>query len=66
MKPIFSLLNRMDTYTVLFWIFALTFFVMSAYLFTCKKRSNTFYLQVASGAGMFVTSKIGRKFLGLE
>jgi len=56
----------MDTYTVLFWIFAITFFVMSAYLFTCKKRSNTFYLQVASGAGMFVTSKIGRKFLGLE
>ena len=56
----------MDTYTTLFWMFALLFLVMSAYLLTCTKRSNTFYVQIASGFGMFATSKIGRKFLGLE
>jgi len=55
----------MDTFTQLFWLSAVLFFLMSAYLFTCTKRSNAFYLQVAAGAGMFVTSKIGRKFLGL-
>ena len=58
--------NRMDLYTQLFWLSTLLFLGMSAYLVTCKKRSNAFYLQVASGFGMFATSKIGRKFLGLE
>lgn len=56
----------MDTYTQLFWFFAVTFVVLSGYLLCCKKRSNTFYVQVGAGLGMFATSKIGRKFLGLE
>ena len=56
----------MDTYTALFWIFAVTFLVLSVYLLRCTKKSNAFYIQVASGCGMFATSKIGRKFLGLE
>jgi hypothetical protein len=56
----------MDTYTLLFWGFTLLFFGLSAYLMCCTKRTNVFYLQVASGGGMFATSKIGRKFLGLE
>ena len=56
----------MEPYTLLFWIFSLSFFFVSAYLLTCTKRSNTFYVQIASGAGMFATSKIGRRFLGLE
>ena len=56
---------RMDTFTSLFWVFTVMFIGLSAYLLTCKKRSNTFYLQVASGCGIFATSKLGRKFLGL-
>jgi hypothetical protein len=56
----------MDTYTLLFWLSTLLFLGLSAYLLTCKKRSNAFYAQVAAGCGMFATSKIGRKFLGLE
>lgn len=56
----------MDTFTQLFWLFTIIFLTMSAYLLTCKKRSNAFYIQVASGCGIFATSKIGRKFLGLE
>jgi hypothetical protein len=58
---------RMDFYTSLFWFSTLIFLSISAYLvFMCKKRSNIFYIQIASGCGMFATSKIGRKFLGLE
>ena len=56
----------MDTYTQLFWLFTLMFVALSAYLACCTKRSNAFYLQVASGLGIFATSKIGRKFLGLR
>ena len=56
----------MDTFTNLFWLFSLLFIGLSAYLLCCTKKSNTFYLQIASGCGMFATSKIGRKFLGLE
>ena len=56
----------MDLYTQLFWIFFLAFLALSAYLLCCTKKSNVFYAQIASGIGMFVTSKIGRKFLGLE
>lgn len=55
----------MDTFTNLFWIFSLVFIVLSAYLLCCTKKSRAFYLQVAAGCGMFITSKIGRKFLGL-
>ncbi len=56
----------MDTFTTFFWIFTILFAVLSAYLLCCTKKSRTFYLQIASGFGMFATSKIGRKFLGLE
>jgi len=56
----------MDTFTQLFWIFTVLFFSASAYLLCCVKKSPVFYLQIASGFGIFATSKIGRKFLGLE
>lgn len=56
----------MDTFTTLFWLSSLLFFALSAYLVCCTKRTNIFYAQIASGCSMFVTSKIGRKFLGLE
>lgn len=58
--------GRMDTFTQFFWLSTLVFLVMSAYLLCCTKRSNAFYIQIASGFGMFASSKIGRKFLGLE
>jgi hypothetical protein len=56
----------MDIFTSLFWLCSLLFFVLSAYLVCCTKRTPVFYAQIASGCGMFVTSKIGRKFLGLD
>jgi hypothetical protein len=56
----------MDTFTALFWLFTLLFIGLSAYLLCCTKRSNVFYGQIASGLGIFATSKIGRKFLGIE
>jgi hypothetical protein len=56
----------MDTYTLLFWFFTLSFLGLSVYLLCCTKRTNIFYLQITSGFGIFATSKIGRKFLGLE
>jgi hypothetical protein len=56
----------MDIYTQLFWLSTVLFIVMSGYLLMCTKRSNAFYVQIASGCGMFISSKIGRKFLGLE
>ena len=55
----------MDTFTNLFWFSSIVFFVLSVYLLCCTKRTNVFYAQIAAGSGMFVTSKIGRKFLGL-
>jgi hypothetical protein len=58
--------SRMDTYTTLFWVFFLAFLGLSGYLLCCTKKSNAFYAQIGSGLGMFATSKIGRKFLGLE
>jgi hypothetical protein len=63
---IFYLINIMDIFTQLFWLSFLLFVVLSAYLLCCTKRTNIFYVQIASGLGMFATSKIGRKFLGLE
>ena len=57
---------EMDTYTLLFWLSSILFATLSAYLVCCTKKTNIFYAQIASGCGMFVTSKIGRKFLGLE
>ncbi len=56
----------MDLFTQLFWLSTIVFLALSAYLLMCTKKSNAFYLQIASGCGMFATSKIGRKFLGLE
>ena len=56
----------MDTFTKLFWLSSLLFLGLSVYLVCCTKRTPIFYAQIASGLGMFITSKIGRKFLGLE
>jgi len=56
----------MDMFTKLFWLSSILFVVLSAYLLCCTKRSSVFYAQIAAGCGMFATSKIGRKFLGLE
>ena len=56
----------MDTFTKLFWLSTLLFIVMSVYLLMCTKRTNAFYIQIAAGCGMFVSSKIGRTFLKLE
>jgi hypothetical protein len=56
----------MEFYTRLFWMFFLVFIILSGYLLCCTKKSNMFYFQIASGLGMFVTSKIGRSFLGIS
>ena len=56
----------MDMFTKLFWFSSLLFLILSLYLLCCTKRTSIFYLQIASGCGMFISSKIGRKFLGLE
>jgi hypothetical protein len=56
----------MDNYTKLFWVSFISFVVLSFYLVCCTKRTPVFYAQITSGIGMFITSKIGRKFLGLE
>ena len=56
----------MDIFTQLFWLSSIVFIILSAYLLCCTKKTNIFYVQIASGFGMFATSKIGRKFLGLE
>ena len=55
----------MDIFTLLFWMCFLMFTILSLYLLCCTKKSNVFYAQIASGIGMFVTSKIGRNYLGL-
>ena len=56
----------MDIYTRLFWLCSLLFIVLSYYLLCCTKRTPVFYAQIAAGCGMFITSKIGRTFLGLQ
>lgn len=56
----------MDTFTKLFWLSSILFVSLSIYLLCCTKRTSIFYAQIASGLGMFATSKIGRKFLKLE
>jgi hypothetical protein len=55
----------MDTFTSLFWLSSLLFIGLSFYLLCCTKRTPVFYAQIAAGCGMFITSKIGRTFLGL-
>ena len=64
--PFCSIQERMDTFTRLFWLSSLLFFASSIYLLCCTKKTDMLYVQIASGCGMFITSKIGRKFLGLE
>ena len=54
----------MDTFTKLFWLSFLLFVGFSLYLLCCTKRTSVLYAQIASGFAMFITSKIGRKFLG--
>jgi len=49
-----------------FMMFFLVFISLSMYLLCCTKKTNIFYAQIISGCGMFVTSDIGRKFLGLN
>ena len=56
----------MDFYTRLFWMFFLVFVILSGYLLCYTKKTDIFYIQIASGLGMFVTSKIGRSFLGIS
>ena len=56
----------MDNYTKLFWLSFLLFLGLSVYLLCCTKRTPVFYAQITAGIAMFVTSKIGRKFLRLE
>ena len=56
----------MDMFTKLFWLSSMLFIVLSIYLLCCTKRTPIFYAQIASGCGMFITSKIGRNFLGLQ
>lgn len=56
----------MDFYSRLFWMFFLVFVILSGYLLCCTKKTDIFYIQIASGLGMFVTSKIGRSFLGIS
>jgi hypothetical protein len=52
-------------YTYVFWAASIAFLLSSLALApTC--RSNLFYVQVVSGFLIFVGSKIGRTFLGLE
>jgi hypothetical protein len=65
LKYLLFYILEMDLFTQLFWLSAISFFILSIYLLCCTKRTNIFYLQIASGCGMFVTSKIGRTFLGL-
>jgi hypothetical protein len=56
----------MDNFGILFWFFSLSFIGLSGYLLCCTKKTDVFYVQIASGLGIFATSKIGRKFLGFE
>jgi hypothetical protein len=55
----------MDMLSKLFWMFFILFVILSGFLLCCTKKSNIFYVQIAAGFGMFITSKIGRNYLGL-
>jgi hypothetical protein len=56
----------MDTFTTLFWSSFLLFTGLSLYLVYVTNLTPVFYAQMAAGFFMFITSKIGRTFLGLE
>ena len=58
--------ERVTLFEVNLGLGVVAFLALSAYLLCCTKKSNVFYAQIASGCGIFATSKIGRKFLGLE
>lgn len=53
-------------YTMLFWLSTLIFAGLSIILLYYPIKTPVLYGQIASGCGMFITSKIGRKFVGLE
>ena len=55
----------MDNFTKLFWFSFLVFAGLSLYLVFYSKTTSLFYVQIASVFGMFLSSKIGRTFLGL-
>lgn len=57
---------EMHMFTSLFFLSFFLFVVLSLYLLCCSKKTPVFYAQIAAGCGMFVTSKIGRRVLGLE
>jgi hypothetical protein len=56
----------MEMYTILFWISSLLFIGLSVYLLRSKRGCPILNAQIAAGCAMFITSKIGRKFLGLD
>ena len=56
----------MDNFTKIFWISSILYIGLSIYLLCCTKKTPVFYAQIAAGCGMFLSSKIGRKFLGFE
>jgi len=56
----------MDLFTQLFWLCSILFISLSMYLLCCTKKTDILYVQIASGFGMFITSKIGRTFLGFK
>jgi hypothetical protein len=56
----------MDTFTILFWASSLLFTGLSSYLIFTRKGCPIMYAQITAGFGMFLTSKIGRKFFGLD
>jgi hypothetical protein len=54
----------MDIFTTLFWSSFLLFAGLSLYLLFSIKLTPVFYAQIVAGFVMFITSKIGRTFLG--
>lgn len=55
----------MFTYTHLFWLGAILFFIASSIRTMSSNVDSLDYLLIVSGVAMFVGSKIGRTFLGL-
>jgi hypothetical protein len=55
-------------YTTLFWVGTIAFFLSSTMIWIGRMGDvgYVFYIQMAAGILMFVGSKIGRSFLGLE
>ena len=56
----------MDMFTTLFWCSFLVFAGVSLYLLYFTRMTQLFYVQVFAGFAMFITSKIGRTFLGIK